>query len=269
MKKIIFLITTFFLISYFGYTFYLGSQENNLIFSPDKEMVSTPEIPYENVDLTTSDKMQLNGWFFLNPKSKDVLLYFHGNGGNISHRLKDIDLFYHDLNLSIFIIDYRGFGRSVGIPSEVGVYQDALTAYWYLVRKKNFLSKNIIIYGQSLGGAVAIDLASTVPAKALITENTFTCAIDMAKYMYPYFPVKMVVRSKFQSIEKIKKISYPKLIIHAMQDQTVPFAHGQQLYDSAPAPKRFYAVVGANHGNNSLIAGPDYVRVLREFIQSL
>ncbi len=261
---------------YFGYAFKVSLDEGNIIFHPKAEILQMPDhyhLKFENVFFETKDHIKLNGWFFpvvgvggaRHPQK--TLLFFHGNSGNVSNNLELISIFVQKVHLNVFIIDYRGFGKSKGRPSEEGLYQDAQAAYGYLTQTKHISEKNIVIFGQSLGGAIAVDLASKRLASALILESTFTSALDMAKIFYPYLPVGLFVKSKFASLEKIKSISMPKLIIHGTEDETVPFRLGQNLFEAAPVPKEFYAISGAHHGNVYDTGGLSYVEKLKNFTQ--
>ena len=272
MKKTLAIFLGVASICYFGYAFKISLNEENIVFHPKAEITHTPDLyhlKFQDVYFETQDHFKLNGWFFSANHSQKTLLFFHGNSGNVGSSLELVSIFVTDLHLNVFIVDYRGFGKSKGHPSEEGLYQDAQAAYQYLTQTKGIPKRNIILFGQSLGGAVAIDLASKRPAAALIVENTFTCAVDMAKTMYPYLPVRLFIKSQFNSKAKIKTVLYPKLIIHATQDETVPFRHGEKLFNSASFPKYFYAISGANHGNNYKIAGPDYIQRLKEFLTIL
>ena len=272
MKKKLALLLATITVCYFGYAFKISLNEENLVFHPKKEITQIPDLyhlEFQDVFFETKDHLKLHGWFFPANDAQKTLLFFHGNSGNVGSNLELISLFVTDLHVNVFGVDYRGFGKSEGHPSETGLYQDAQAAYEYLTQVRKINKDNIIIFGQSLGGAIAIDLASKRPAGALIVENTFTCALDMARKMYPYLPIQFFIKSRFNSRSKIKTVLYPKLIIHAAQDETVPFRQGEELFKLAPSPKQLYVVPGANHGNNYKIAGPDYVQKLKEFLASL
>ncbi|MBI2646052.1 MAG: alpha/beta hydrolase [Deltaproteobacteria bacterium] len=238
------------------------------MYHPKKVFSHAPEqyaLKAQDVFFEAPDHLRLHGWFFESKKTQKTLLFFHGNGGNVASNLELISIFVQKVHLNVFVIDYRGFGKSEGHPSETGLYQDAEAAYEYLTQVRKMDKDNIIIFGQSLGGAIAIDLASKRPASVLIVENTFTSAVAMAKVFYPYLPVRLFIKSKFDSLEKMKSIAMPKLIIHATEDETVPFQLGKKLFEVAATPKEFYAVLGAHHGNNYATGGPSYVEKLKKF----
>ena len=174
--------------------------ERNNIYFPTREISSTPEtagLAFEDVYLKTEDGKLLHGWFVPNEKAKFTVIFCHGNGGNISHRLEKLAFLYR-LGLSAFIFDYRGYGKSEGIPSEAGLYKDGEAAYDYLVGKRRVSGDSVIVYGESLGGAVAIHLAANRKVKALITEDTFSSIKDMSKIVYPFVPT-FFISSKFDS----------------------------------------------------------------------
>ena len=222
----------------------------------------------EEVWLTTSDGVRINGWFFPQAGAKRVLLFFHGNAENIGTGLERTKILTA-LGLNIFAVDYRGYGKSAGSPDESGVYRDADAAYLYLTGERGFRPKDVIIHGVSLGGAVAIDLASRVECGGLIAESTFTSARDMARRAFRIPLFAYVPKSEFKSVSKIAKVHAPVLIIHGMRDELVPFTMGEQLYRAAPAPKSFAPMENAGH-NDVLFAHPDrYLESLRKFIATL
>lgn len=222
--------------------------ERHSVYFPMREVTATPallELPYEEIYFQTSDNKRLNGWFIPNDRSKFTVIFCHGNGGNIGHRLEKIQIL-HNLGADVFIFDYRGYGKSEGRPSEIGLYQDAVAAYDYLIKVRKVSKAHIILYGESLGGAVAIDLAQKVNAQALITEDVFTSVKDMAKVAYPLMP-NFILSTRFDSISKIKKVTCPKLFIHSIDDEIVPFYLGERLYNAARPPKTFLKIRGGHN----------------------
>jgi fermentation-respiration switch protein FrsA (DUF1100 family) len=195
-----------------------------------------------------------------------TLLWLHGNAGNISHRSEMIRALLQ-LTIQIFIIDYRGFGRSEGSPSEEGLYLDARAAWDYLINERGIPARNIVILGKSLGGAPAIDLAARVRPAGLIVQSTFTSIPDMAGTVIPFFP-GFLLRTKMDSLGKVGRVSCPKLFIHSPADEVVPYQMGRRLYDAAPEPKQFYDVPAAPHNETWLAGGKGYLEALRSFIQS-
>jgi len=222
--------------------------ESKSIYYPMKEITANPAaigLSYEEVYFDTSDGKRLNGWHVVNDKAGPTLILCHGNAGNISHRLEKISIF-HNLGLNVFAFDYRGYGKSRGMPSERGFYRDLNAAYNYLTCEKKIPGDDIILYGESIGGAVAIDLARRTKVKALITEETFTSIRDMAKTAFPALPY-FIFSSRFDAISKIRDVSCPKLIIHSIDDEIVPFAMGKKMFEMARPPKTFLEIRGSHN----------------------
>ena len=226
----------------------LRYKEKQSIYFPERKIVSSPaflSLPFEDIYFKTSDAVELNGWFIPAKDASNTLLYAHGNAGNIGNRLDKIILF-HKLGINVFIFDYRGYGKSKGRPDEKGLYTDGKAAYDYLILQKKISPDEIILYGESLGGAVAIDLATKVDAKALISEGTFTCVKDMAKTMYPFVPSALFV-SRFDSLAKIQGVAIPKLIIHSLDDEMIPFSLAEKLFQAASPPKQLLKIKGEHN----------------------
>ena len=239
----------------------------HFIYFPHKDIEFTPELislDYEDLILTTSDGLEINAWWIPNPNARATLLFLHGNAGNISHRLDSINIFYQ-LGLSVLIIDYRGYGKSTGKPSEQGTYIDAETAWQYLTNEKKINNDEIIIFGRSLGGAVATWLADKYPASALILESCFTSIADIGKHYYPYLPTTLLARIKYPSIDRISNISSPVLVIHSVNDEIVPYKFGKQLFDAAKQPKLFLEIDGG-HNDGFLFSGNKYRDGMDQFI---
>ncbi len=221
---------------------------------------------YKEVFFKTEDGVELNGWFIPAKEAKRTILFLHGNAGNISHRFEKLQIF-HDLNLNVFIFDYRGYGKSKGSASERGIYLDAKTAYDYLVSKEGVRKDEIILFGESLGGSVAIDLASKAEVKAIIVESAFTSAKDMARRIYPFIP-PFFIASDFNSAKKIKDIHAPKLLIHSVDDEIVPFELGEKLFEAAPQPKIFLKIRGG-HNTAFLDSEDEFKKGIGSFVSSL
>jgi len=231
---------------------YVRYLESKSVFYPTRPLSATPQelgLPFEDVYIQTEDHLKLHGWLIKAPSAGSTLVFFHGNAGNIGDRLGKIDLFYR-MGLNILIIDYRGYGNSDGYPTERGVYKDAVAAYDYLLQRDDMKGQKIIGYGASLGGAIAIDLAVKRPLACLIMDSTFSSAADIAKRIYPFVP-SFLIRTKLDSVTKIKKIAVPKLFIHGVGDQTIPIALGRKLYDASPGPKEFIEIRG-DHNDGHL-----------------
>ena len=246
---------------------WMYQQQPFMVFYPYETLVESPKdwsMDYEDVSVNTSDGLQLHGWYIPKPGASKTILFFHGNGGNISHRGESIKIF-RDLGLNVFIIDYRGYGNSQGSPSEEGFYEDSRTAWKYLTEQKSIKPEDIIIFGRSLGGAVAVRLASDVSSSALIIESTFTSANDMAGELMPFVSNFIVFRYQFNSIGRIKSIKQPLLVIHSFEDEIIPFKFGKRLFNEAEQPKVF-AEISGDHNNGFLKSKDVYENALRSFI---
>lgn len=227
---------------------YLRYIERRSLFYPAKEIEYLPKdvgLVFEDIFFKTSDNSKLNGWFISSKDSRYTILFCHGNAGNISHRLEKLK-FFQELGCNIFIFDYRGYGVSKGRPSEKGLYCDVQGAYNYLLSRK-IMPEQIIGYGESIGGAVVIDLASKHRLRGLIVDSAISNAKDMVKIIYPFLPY-WVFSSRWDSVNKIKSITIPKLIIHSINDEIVPYKLGRKLYEFAVEPKEFLQIRG---GHNS------------------
>lgn len=230
----------------------------------------------EDVQLTATDGVRLHGWYCtphvgrggaLEPvETNRTLLFLHGNAGNISHRYEIIEDFVK-LPVNVLIIDYRGYGKSEGSPSEQGLYADARAAWDYLTTARKIPASHIVIFGESLGGAVAVDLASKTSACGLVVQSSFTSIADMAAELLPFVP-HFMLRTKMDSLSKIGNVSCPKLFIHSQADEIIPYQLGRRLFDAANAPKQFYEVKGASHNLTFEIGGAAYYDALRNFIDS-
>jgi fermentation-respiration switch protein FrsA (DUF1100 family) len=212
-----------------------------------------------------TDNTKLHGWFVPVDSAGKVLLWFHGNAGNLSHRLDNIQMLRKH-QIACFIIDYRGYGRSEGEPEEQGIYLDAEAAYDFLIRQKGFLSENIILFGRSLGGGVAAELALRKKCAGLILESTFTSVGAMARKIMPILPTTRILKNQFNTLNKIEQINVPVLIIHGKNDEFIPFSHGEKLFERANEPKFFYAV---ESGHNDLYyrGGEAYLLRIKKFME--
>lgn len=240
------------------------------IYFPTKDLEGNPSslgMPYEDVFLNTEDGVKIHGWFVPKLGSKRVLLHCHGNGGNISHRIEMIKL-YNDIGLNTFIFDYRGYGKSEGKPTEKGTYNDAEAAWKYLIEIKKFKPENIIVLGNSLGGAVAAHLAMQNKPLALILDSAFTSVTDMARIHYPFFPIGLLPVYQYPTIKMLKKIHCPVLVIHSQDDEIVPFKLGKKLFEEAKEPKTFLEIKGSH--NDGFFESYDlYKKGMSDFLKKL
>ncbi|MDP5338641.1 MAG: lysophospholipase, partial [Nodularia sp. (in: cyanobacteria)] len=239
-------------IAYIAICLLLFVKQPRFMFFPSSVIERTPEVfnlLYEDVWLpvTTNGQAKLiHGWWIKAPQpDADVLLYLHGNAINVSANVGHANRL-HQLGFSVLLIDYRGYGRSQGdFPSEKRVYQDAVVAWNYLVEDQQIPPGRIFIYGHSMGGAIAIDLAIKHPeAAALIVESSFTSIADMVDYrnLFRIFPVNLILTQRFESIKKVPQLKMPVLFIHGTADTTVPSFMSQKLYHAAPEPKKLLLI---------------------------
>jgi len=245
-------------------------QQPQMIFFPMSELYQTPTdwgLEYEDVTLNTEDEVQLHGWYLPKRGSEHVLLFFHGNAGNISHRRDSIQVF-HRLGLNVLIIDYRGYGLSEGKPSEQGLYRDATAAWRYLTEEKGFEPENVIIFGRSLGGAVAAKLAAGVQARGLILESTMSSAGDFARAVFKILSRLVVIRYDFNTAQHIQRVNYPVLVLHSPEDEIMPFHLGKKVYELANQPKQFVHMRG-DHNNGFLRSQPEYQQELDSWLKTL
>ena len=234
-------------------------------------------VAVEDCLFSTSDGVALHGWYCSPLRCQEgkgipidtrmVLLWFHGNAANLSYRYDMIRAMV-EIPVQVFIIDYRGYGKSEGTPSEKGLYIDAQAAWDYLASIRKIESRRIVIFGKSLGGVPAIDLAGRVNPAGLIVQSSFTSASDMAARIMPFFP-RFLLHTRMDSINKIGNVQCPKLFIHSREDEVVPYDLGRRLFDAAAEPKEFYDVKGAPHNSTYLIGGKPYFAALRRFIESV
>ena len=267
MKKMLFDVALACLIFYTGMLLLVYFLQDRLLYFPFKDMQATPtaiSLPFEEVNLTTSDSEKITAWWIPAQNERAVLLFCHGNAGNISHRLDSIDIF-NRLGLSVLIFDYRGYGASTGSPSENGTYLDGEAAWRYLVEVRKKQPEKIILFGESLGGAVAAEIASRHKAGGLILMSSFTSIPELAGSLYPFLPVKLLSKFRYSTIDKIGSITAPKLIIHSPDDEIIPFALGRVLYEKAAQPKQFLQIKGG-HNEGFLESGELYVQGIKDFL---
>jgi uncharacterized protein len=244
--------------------------QGSLVYRPVRQWITTPDqasMDYEDVYFQTSDGVKLNGWFVPAGTPKGTILIFHGNAGNISHRLDTIAIF-HNLGYNVMIIDYRGYGLSEGSPGEQGTYRDAEAAWKYLTRKRKLDPGRIVIFGRSLGGAVAAWLAVEKHSAGLILESTITSVANRGAELYKFLPVRLLARINYDTLGRIDKLRCPLLVIHSPDDEVVPFHHGKQLFEAAKEPKRFEEISGS-HNEGFRNSGTLYTDILSEFLDSV
>jgi uncharacterized protein len=244
--------------------------EEKFIFFPSAEILETPRnysLSFDDVYFKTEDGVTLNGWFVAYPGASTTVLWFHGNGGNIGHRVEHLKLLHDRLKVHIFIFDYRGYGKSEGKPSELGTYQDGAAALAHLRSRKEVESKKIVFFGQSLGAAVATEIAVKESCLALVLEAPFASIRDMARVVFPLLPIGPLLRTRYDNLEKLKKVQTPILVLHGDRDEIVPFEQGKKVIAAASEPKEFYAIQGARHNDTYIVGGEEYFQALKTFIE--
>ncbi len=237
---------------------------------PSRNLGPSPDsigLAFESINITTEDNVRLHGWYVPARERRGVVLFCHGNAGNISHRLESLNLFNH-LSLDVLIFDYRGYGRSEGKVSEQGTYRDGEAVWRYLTKERGVASDEIIVFGRSLGAAIATYVASEHGPAGLIVESGFVSVPNMAAELYPWLPARWLTRIIYPNNEYLQRISSPVLIIHSRDDELIPFNHGRELFDLARQPKSFLELRGS-HNDGFLISGQHYIEGLDSFITGL
>lgn len=269
LMRLIFILLTGLVIGYLVLVAFVYLRQAKMLYFPSREIEATPAdtgLAFEEIPLRTSDGLNISAWYIPSPQARGFLIFCHGNAGNISHRLDSIRIF-HDLRLDVLIFDYRGYGRSEGEPTEKGTYLDAEAAYDYLVKTKGVSPSRIIIFGRSLGSAVAAELALKRRAGALIIESGFSSVTDLGRKFFPHMPVKLISRFHYATIDKVDRISIPKLFIHSPDDEVIPFEQGTRLFEKAGKPKEFLKIRGG-HNEGFLLSGEQYTGGLDRFVSN-
>jgi fermentation-respiration switch protein FrsA (DUF1100 family) len=240
------------------------------IFFPDSEMVATPgslALEYEEVWFTASDGVTLHGWWVKGSR-RETILWFHGNAGNISHRVDNLRQLHDHVGANVFLFDYRQYGRSQGKASEEGLYRDARGALSYLQGRADLSPDRIVYFGRSLGSAVAIDLAVSSPPLGLILESPFASLRAMAGRFLPG-PLSALVPDGFDNLGKMAEITCPTLFFHGSHDGIVPYEHGRRLFEAAASPKSFFTIRGAGHNDTYIVGGSRYFAQMSDFLDRL
>ena len=255
---------------YAGIAALIYFSQSSLLYYPNiagRGLEATPQrigLDFEDVELLTADGVRLHGWFVPGDNARGTVLFFHGNAGNISHRLDSIAIF-NRMNLDLLIIDYRGYGQSEGKPSETGTYLDAEAAWTYLTEARGIDADEIVVFGRSLGAAIAAWLASRQQPAALILESSFGSVPSMAQRLYPFLPVRWLARFSYDTRQYVGRIACPLLVVHSRDDDIIPYAEGRRVFDAAPADKQFLDIRGG-HNDGFLVSGRTYSDGLRRFI---
>ncbi len=260
-------LVALFLAGYAGLALLVYVFQSRMLYFPDSKIVHSPEhigLDYDGVVFRSMDGVRLSGWFIPAENAHGVILFHHGNAGNISHRLDSIALFHH-LRWSVFIFDYRGYGSSEGKPSEEGTYLDAQGAWDHLVRDRGADPSKIVCFGRSLGGAIAARLASEKTPAGLILEATFASIPDLAADLYRFLPVRLLSRLQYNTLSLMQAIRCPVLVVHSRDDEIIPYRHAQRIYEAAGAPKRLLEIRGS-HNEGFLSSGRVYLDGLEGFL---
>lgn len=243
--------------------------ENHFLFFPEKHIYATPaalNLEYREVLFPAEDGTEIHGWYLPGDPGKPLVLFCHGNAGNISHRLDNLKLL-RKLGLSIFIFDYRGYGKSQGTTSEEGTYSDVRGALRYL-KQQGWSRKQIIYFGRSMGAGVILQLALEEPPAALVLESPFTSVAAMGRYHYPVIShlAGWVIQARYDNLQKIEKLKTPLLIFHGDRDNIVPPEMAEQLYEKAPQPKKMIMLPAAGHNDTYDAGGEFYWQHWQELI---
>ena len=272
-------------ITYWGLGLILYFMQPTFLYSPVREVLYTPdelELNFDRVVFKSSNGLKLSGWYIPAPvgathrgcpekgqaqRPAPTVLFCHGNGGNMMHRLDSINIL-NGLGLNCFIFDYRGYGNSRGKPTEEGTYLDAAAAYKWLTEEKKIPPDDIIIFGRSLGASIAAQLATKVEAKALIIESAFTSYIDIGRKFYPYMPVRWFARFSYRTVDYLRSVHCPVMIIHSRGDEIIPFEFGLELYEAANEPKEFVEIFGS-HNDGFLVSSEIYKNAWAKWLKFL
>lgn len=247
--------------------------QSRLIFFPEipsRSLGPGPDaigLAYENINLTTEDGIRLHAWFVPSPEPRGVVLFFHGNAGNISHRLDSLEIF-NELGFSTLIFDYRGYGESEGKVTEPGTYRDAEAAWRYLIEQRGFAASQIVLFGRSLGAAVAAYLASHRDPAALIMESGFVSVPELAARLYPWLPARKLARFRYAAGDYLKAVSCPVLIAHSRDDEIIPYEQALALFEHAAEPKQLLTFRGG-HNDGFLVSGRNYRDGIGSFLSSV
>lgn len=255
------------LATYGGVCVLLAFLQTKLIYFPTREYSQTPEdrgLEFDDLTLTTRDGVNVAAWYVKHAAATASVIFFHGNGGNMSGRLDALALL-HRAGFNVLMLDYRGYGRSEGRPTEEGTYEDADAAWRYLADTEGERPERIVLFGRSLGGAVAIELALRHEPGVLVVDSTFTNLYDIGRMHYPLLPVGWLLTYRYDSIEKVGRIHCPKLFVHAQDDSLIPMSNGRRLYEAATDPKEFLETPG-EHNTGGFEYAPEYAARVITFI---
>ena len=244
--------------------------QSRMLYQPSTSYTYAPSdygMKHEELSLSTSDGVTLAGWFVPSESAKRTVLFCHGNAGNISHRLDTLKMF-HELRLNCLIVDYRGYGKSTGKPTEIGTKIDILAGFQWLIEEKGMRPEEIILFGRSLGGSIAAMIAKDVDPGGLVLESVFTSFDDVGAHYYPWLPVRLFSRFNYNTVEAVKHVRCPVLVIHSRDDEIIPYKFGQEVFAAANDPKQFAELKGTHnegfYNHNGL-----YKQIWRDWLEQL
>ena len=245
----------------------LYKYQDKLVYFPDDYFPKDPAaegLAFEEFELEVEPGATVTGWVFKSDPEAPWILHFHGNAGNISGRIDHLKLF-KELGFNGVVFDYRGYGKSKGVPNEKGLVADGLAVVKYMTDTLLVDPNRLIYFGESLGGGVASAVAEVEEPRALILKSTFTSVPDLGSELYPFVPVRLISHTEFNTKDRVKRFLFPKLIIHGRPDTVIPYEHGQRLYQMASEPKRFLDVY-RDHNTGPLGLGQEFKQVVKEFV---
>jgi len=253
---------------YIGLSVMLFLMQSRMLYQPSRSYDYNPAdygLEYEEVALSTPDGVTLAAWFVPAEGTSRTVLFCHGNAGNISHRLDTLKMF-NELGLNCLIVDYRGYGQSTGKPTEEGTLIDILAGFQWLIEEKGTRPEEIILFGRSLGGSVAAVIAKDVNPAGLVLESAFTSFDDVGAHYYPWLPVRLFTRFDYNTLEAVKQVRCPLLVIHSPNDEIIPYKFGQQIFAAAPEPKQFADLKGT-HNEGFFSHNGLYMQIWRSWLQ--
>jgi fermentation-respiration switch protein FrsA (DUF1100 family) len=264
-------VTLFLVLGYAALVGIVYLAQDNLVYFPDTARAhsTTPAahgLAYEDVFLRTTDGETLHAWWLPVTGARGTVLLFHGNAGNISHRI-DYAQMFRTLGYNTLLVDYRGYGKSTGTPTERGTYEDATAAWQWLTATRGIAADEIVVFGESLGGAVACWLAQQRQPRALVLASTFTSVPDLGSEVYRFLPVRLISRFKYNTRECLAQVKAPVLVLHSPEDEIIPFAHGKKLFEAAREPRAFIELAGG-HNSGFVFMRPEWVKALGAFLKS-
>ncbi len=255
---------------YLGLCFYMFLRQESYVYFPESRIWTDPSeegLAYEDLRLLTGDGVHIGAWWIPSENARGALVLCHGNGGNIADRLDKVS-YFHRLGLSVLIFDYRGYGASEGNPGEAGTYRDMDAAVDHLEGERGLTSDRILYYGESLGGAVAVEAAVRRPPAGLVVESSFTSIMGMASHYYPWLPARWLARIRYDSLSRMPDLRCPTVFLHSPEDDIVPFEMGEALFEAAPQPKRFVRTEG-DHNTGGITVSPEAQVELEAFLDEI